>query len=77
MVIEQLSEENSRTIRLRDKLKSGDLASRERMQQELISTKFKNIIINELFHGKAHLAGDLIPLKGDLTMIAAISAEKN
>jgi len=77
LVLEQLSEENSRTIRLRDKLKSGDLASKERMQQELILAKFNNIEINNLYQGKAHLAGDLIPLKDDLTMIAVISAEKS
>ena len=76
LCIDSLYAPDSRTLRLLDKIGKGTINSSKRVDQSLSSAGFRQIEIKEVFSGKLHLAGDLVPLTGEECSLALISAIK-
>lgn len=74
--VELLYGENSRTIRLSEKMKTSDLATIDRITRHFTNADFTGINIKTIFRGLARMAGDFFPLKGEESTVAHISANK-
>lgn len=67
-------EDDSRSLRLAEHIGCGELATMQRMNEVLDRTGFGNILVDSLLNDRVHERGDLMPLSGDRSEIALVSA---
>ncbi|MBN2363739.1 class I SAM-dependent methyltransferase [candidate division WOR-3 bacterium] len=72
--VELLYGENSRTVRLSEKMGTADLATVDRITRHFAEADFTDIKTNTIFRGLARMAGDFFPLKGEESTVTIMSA---
>jgi ubiquinone/menaquinone biosynthesis C-methylase UbiE len=77
MLLELCPIEGTRTIRWVDEVLFPDnLMTKERLMGAMRASGFANVGARILFSGVGHMEGDLLPLRGDTTEVALISATR-